>query len=269
MIQLIEQFYLPDKGCLLYNGVPMTEFNVAWLRSQLSLVAQEADMFDISVKENIRFGLANATEEDIEKAAKEANCHDFITSFPDGYDTILGSAASTQVSRGQKQHIALARALLRNPKILLLDKATSALDYDSEQFFQSTIDKITANNNCAIVQIPHKISTVQNSDRIVVLNNGKVEESGTHNQLMALKSHYHRLVGLRKEYTEPLNSLQILDIPSSLTIGRSETEALRQKSNTREARSLAKRDWHYLLIGGIGASLTGRKFASFPTLLWH
>jgi ATP-binding cassette subfamily B (MDR/TAP) protein 1 len=116
VIQLIEQFYLPDKGRLLYNGIPMTELNVAWLRSQMSLVAQEPVMFDIRVKENIRFGLANATEEDIEKAAKEANCHDFITSFPDGYDTILGSAASKQVSRGQKQHIAIARALLRNPK---------------------------------------------------------------------------------------------------------------------------------------------------------
>lgn len=125
------------------------------------------------------------------------------------------------------------------------------------------------------MQIARKLSTVRNSDRIAVLNNGKVGESGTHDELMALKGHYHRLVGLqnidddtdRKDYTEALNSLQSSDRPSSGTIERSEIETLRQKSNAKKARSFAKTDWSYLLIGGIGAALAGRKFACFPTLL--
>jgi len=277
VIQLIEQFYRPDKGHLLYNGVPMTELNVAWLRSQMSLVAQEPDLFDISVRDNIRFGLKDATQEDIEKAAKEANCHDFIMGFPDGYDTIVGSAATSQVSGGQKQRIAIARALLRDPQILLLDEATSALDSESEGVVQMALDKITSNNNRTVVQIAHRLSTVRNSDRIIVLNNGKVRENGTHDELIALKGHYHRLVGLqnldddaaRKAHTDALKAAQpseslvnSLKDPEKFSSGKIEASKKTEieRSNAKKARSLARGDEWYLAIGAFGAVVAGRKF---------
>merc|ERR1712238_152018 len=281
VIQLVEQFYLPDAGQILYNGTPLTEFNVGWLRDQMSLVAQEPVLFNISVRDNIKFGLNNVTQEDIEKAAKEANCHDFITAFPIGYDTIVGSAATSQVSGGQKQRIAIARALLRNPQILLLDEATSALDSESERVVQDALDKITANKNRTVVQIAHRLSTVRNADRIVVLNDGKVRENGTHDELMALKGHYHRLVGLqsldddtdRKAYPDALKTMQLsgsltksFGDSDKLSSGRNEeleTNTQLDKSNAKKARSLAKGDESYFVIGAFGAVLAGRKFVYF------
>jgi len=217
VIQLIEQFYRPDSGTIFYNGVPMTDLNVSWLRNRMSLVAQEPVLFDISIRDNIRFGLEDVTQEDIEKVAKEANCHDFIMEFPDAYDTIVGSAATSQVSGGQKQRIAIARALLRDPELLLLDEATSALDSESERVVQDALDNITSNKHRTIVQIAHRLSTIRNSDRIIVLNNGKVRESGTHDELMALKGHYHRLVHLqsldddtdRNAHTDGMKAAQV------------------------------------------------------------
>ena len=116
IIQLIEQFYRPTHGTIKYHGTELKELNVQWYRSQIGLVSQEPVLFDTSIAENIRFGLPEATQEDIEAAAKEANAHDFISTFPDGYQTEVGSG-STQVSGGQKQRIAIARALLRKPKV--------------------------------------------------------------------------------------------------------------------------------------------------------
>ena len=282
VIELIQQFYRPDKGFLLYNGVPMIDLNVAWLRSQMSLVSQETVLYDTTIKENIRFGLATATEIDIERAAKEANCHDFITSFPDGYDTIVGSTTNTQVSGGQKQRIAIARALLRNPKILLLDEATSSLDSESESIVQAVLDEITRNSNRTVVQIAHRLSTIRHSDRIVVLNNGKVRESGTHEELMALKGQYHRLVGLQKldndtereAYAKTVKIDTILnsfrkskkntDNFTSGIVGRLET--VMDNSNAKKARTFAKGNKSYFLLGGIGALFAGRKFISFRVL---
>mmetsp|Transcript_14364 Transcript_14364/g.33440 ORF Transcript_14364/g.33440 Transcript_14364/m.33440 type:complete len:889 (+) Transcript_14364:1409-4075(+) len=278
IVQLIQQFYRPDKGRLLYNGIPMTDLNVAWLRSQMSLVSQEPVLFNISIKENIRFGLSTATEKDIKKAAKKANCHDFITSFPDGYDTVVGSTTNSQISGGQKQRIAIARALLRNPKILLLDEATSSLDSESERIVQSTLDKITSNKNHTVVQIAHRLSTIRNSDRIVVLNDGNVRESGTHEELMSLKGHYHRIVGLqnldddteREAYAKNLkphtlssaimSSKKNTDNSMSESAGRLEIETDKSKSNAKKARSLAKGDELYFVIGGFGAFVAGLVF---------
>jgi ATP-binding cassette subfamily B (MDR/TAP) protein 1 len=278
VIQLIQQFYRPEKGCLLYKGIPMIDLNVAWLRSQMSLVSQEPVLYDISVKENIRFGLATATEKDIERVAKKANCHDFITSFPDGYDTVVGSTTNAQISGGQKQRIAIARALLRNPKILLLDEATSSLDSESERIVQSALDKITTNSNRTVVQIAHRLSTIRNSDRIVVLNKGKVRESGTHEELMALKGHYHQIVGLqnldddteREAYAKRLkadtlssslmNSEKNIDNSTSGAVERFETIMDKSESNAKKARRLAKGDGFYFLIGGIGALVAGLIF---------
>lgn len=283
MIQLIEQFYRPDKGQVHYEGTPMTELNVSWVRSQMSLVAQEPVLYDISVRDNIRFGMEDATQADIERVAQEANCHDFVMAFPDGYDTIVGSSATSQVSGGQKQRIAIARALLRNPKLLLLDEATSALDSESEQVVQAALDNITSNKNRTVVQIAHRLSTIRNSDRIIVLNNGKVRENGSHDELMALKGHYYRLVKLqsldddddRKVHAKPLTAAELTDslvvkstkdaskkISSEEASTEEEKNPEIEKSNMKKARSLAKGDEFFFFIGGIGAILAGRKFAS-------
>ena len=278
VIQLIEQFYIPDEGYLLYDNIPVTHLNVGWLRNQMSLVAQEPVLFDVSIKENIRFGLPTATQEDIEKVAKEANCHNFIMSFSAGYDTIVGSGASLQISGGQKQRIAIARALLRDPKILLLDEATSALDSTSERIVQAALDKITASKKRTVVQIAHRLSTVRNSDRIAVLNNGKVRETGTHDELMALKGHYHRLVQLqdlgddtnRKAHAEALKATKNAESKANQSEDLEEIvaddieiyEVSVAKSNRRKAQSLASGDEMYLVIGGIGAVFAGRKSPS-------
>ena len=124
VIQLIENYYRPARGAIYYQGVDMKELNVKWLRNEIGLVSQEPLLFDNSIGENIKFGMPKATQAEIEEAAKEANAHDFIMSFPDGYTTQVGSG-SNQVSGGQKQRIAIARALIRKPKLLLLDEATS------------------------------------------------------------------------------------------------------------------------------------------------
>mmetsp|Transcript_4918 Transcript_4918/g.14223 ORF Transcript_4918/g.14223 Transcript_4918/m.14223 type:complete len:1045 (+) Transcript_4918:504-3638(+) len=278
VIQLIEQFYRPDSGTIFYNGVPMTDLNVSWLRNRMSLVAQEPVLFDISIRDNIRFGLEDVTQEDIEKVAKEANCHDFIMEFPDAYDTIVGSAATSQVSGGQKQRIAIARALLRDPELLLLDEATSALDSESERVVQDALDKITSNKHRTIVQIAHRLSTIRNSDRIIVLNNGKVRESGTHDELMALKGHYHRLVCLqsldddtdRNAHTDGMKAAQVSEslvesLSDPVNAGSTDVVHLAKnselaKSNAKKAKGLAKGDEFYLLIGAIGALLAGLIF---------
>eukprot|EP00536_Pseudo-nitzschia_multiseries_P017972 jgi/Psemu1/227243/e_gw1.1993.2.1 len=278
VIQLIEQFYRPDGGQILYNGVRMTDINVAWLRNQMALVAQEPVLFDISVRDNIRFGLEYVTQDEIVKVAKEANCHDFIMGFPDGYDTIVGSAATSQVSGGQKQRIAIARALLRDPELLLLDEATSALDSESERVVQDALDKITSNKKRTIVQIAHRLSTIRNSDRIIVLNNGKVGETGTHDELMALKGHYHRLVGLqslddntvRKAHTDVLKTAQISEslvrsFDNSDNVDSGNVDELvqdlqRQKFYAKKAKALAKGDECFFLLGAIGAVFAGLIF---------
>jgi ATP-binding cassette subfamily B (MDR/TAP) protein 1 len=128
VIQLLERFYDPDSGTVEFEGTNIKELNVKWYRDNLALVSQEPSLFNTTIAENIKFGYPEATQEDIVDAALQANAHDFITSFPEGYDTLVGERG-TQVSGGQKQRIAIARAVLRKPKILLLDEATSGMPY--------------------------------------------------------------------------------------------------------------------------------------------
>lgn len=155
----------------------MKELNTKWLRDQFSLVSQEPVLFDMSISENIGFGRYSTTQEDIERAAKAANAHSFIVSFPDKYSTAVG-AGSTQISGGQKRRIAIARALIRQPKVLLLDEATSALDSECETVVQAALDRIMANKSQTIVVIAHRLSTVRGADRIAVIDRGIVREIG-------------------------------------------------------------------------------------------
>ena len=141
VIQLLQRFYDPNAGQILIDGRDMRDYNLKWLREQIGIVSQEPNLFATTIAENIRYGREGVTREEIEAAAKAANAHDFITSLPDKYETLVGSRG-TQMSGGQKQRIAIARALVRDPKILLLDEATSALDNESEAIVQAALDTV-------------------------------------------------------------------------------------------------------------------------------
>merc|ERR1739838_918332 len=193
IISLIERFYDYSSGSIVMDGEhPINDYDLPYLRSSIGLVSQMPLLFDASVRDNIRGGLMTATKEDIEAAAKSANAHDFIMKLDKGYDTLVGELGG-KLSGGQRQRIAIARALLPKPSILLLDEATSALDSKSEKEVQTAIDKITASGQQTTITIAHRLSTIQNSDNILVLVDGKVKESGNHQQLMVeQEKEFHR-----------------------------------------------------------------------------
>ncbi|XP_056226977.1 bile salt export pump-like [Seriola aureovittata] len=192
-VQLLERFYDPDHGRVLIDGHDSTRVNVPFLRSKIGIVSQEPVLFDCSIAENIKYG-DNSREismNEVIAAAKQAQLHSFVMSLPEKYDTNVGAQGS-QLSRGQKQRIAIARAIIRDPKILLLDEATSALDTESEKTVQEALDRAREGRTCIV--IAHRLSTIQNSDIIAVMSRGFVVEKGTHDQLMALKGAYYKLV---------------------------------------------------------------------------
>ncbi|KAK2639497.1 hypothetical protein Ddye_027292 [Dipteronia dyeriana] len=184
-ISLLQRFYDPVEGDVLLE----------WLRSQMGLVSQEPVLFATSIKENILFGQEGGSIEDVISAVKAANAHDFITKLPEGYETQVGQFGF-QISDGQKQRIAIARALIRDPKILLLDEATSALDAQSERVIQEAIDKATVGRTTII--IAHHLSTIRIANLITVFNAGKVIESGSHNELIQMNGEYYQSVQLQK-----------------------------------------------------------------------
>lgn len=192
-VQLLERFYDPNHGKVLIDGHDTTRVNVSFLRSKIGVVSQEPILFDCSIAENIKYGdnLREISMNDVISAAKKAQLHDFVMALPEKYDTNVGSQGS-QLSRGQKQRIAIARAIIRDPKILLLDEATSALDTESEKTVQEALDKARQGRTCIV--IAHRLSTIQNSDIIAVMSRGIVIEKGAHDQLMALKGAYYKLV---------------------------------------------------------------------------
>uniref|UniRef100_A0A8C6RFC6 Multidrug resistance protein 1 n=1 Tax=Nannospalax galili TaxID=1026970 RepID=A0A8C6RFC6_NANGA len=196
VIQLLERFYNPLSGTVFLDGKEIKKLNVQWLRAQLGIVSQEPILFDCSIGENIAYGDNSrvVSQDEIERAAKEANIHQFIESLPDKYNTRVGDKG-TQLSGGQKQRIAIARALVRQPHILLLDEATSALDTESEKVVQEALDKAREGRTCIV--IAHRLSTIQNADLIVVIQNGKVKEQGTHQQLLAQKGVYFSMVSVQ------------------------------------------------------------------------
>ncbi|XP_048164919.1 bile salt export pump isoform X3 [Corvus hawaiiensis] len=192
-VQLLERFYDPEKGSVFIDGHDSKNINVQFLRSKIGIVSQEPVLFDCSIADNIKYG-SNTKEVTMEKvieAAQKAQLHDFVMSLPNKYETNVGAQGS-QLSRGQKQRIAIARAIIRDPKILLLDEATSALDTESEKTVQAALDKAREGRTCIV--IAHRLSTIQNADIIAVMSQGLVIERGTHDELMAMEGAYWKLV---------------------------------------------------------------------------
>ena len=193
-VQLIERFYDPANGSVLLDGVDIKTLRLSWLRQQIGLVSQEPVLFSGSIMENIAYGKEGASKEEIEAAAKMANAHDFVSSFPDGYNTQVGEKG-IQLSGGQKQRIAIARAIVRDPKILILDEATSALDNTSEKIVQEALDNLLKLKKRTTIVIAHRLTTIRNADKIVVLNDGVVVEEGNHNSLLnSSLGHYRDLI---------------------------------------------------------------------------
>jgi ATP-binding cassette, subfamily B, putative efflux pump len=190
LVSLIPRFYDVTSGRILLDGIDIRDFKVRSLRDKIGMVFQDSILFSDSVKENILLGKPNATDEEVIAAAKAANAHEFIMNLPNGYDTKVGERG-VKLSGGQKQRIAIARVFLKNPPLLILDEATSALDLESEHLIQETLERLAKNRTTLIVA--HRLSTITHADRIVLIENGKIVESGTHEELMNKKGSYYKL----------------------------------------------------------------------------
>lgn len=194
---LLLHFYEPDKGTIYFDERPAGSFPLSQLRMQMALVPQEVILFGGSIKENIAYGKPGANDEEITAAAIKANAHEFITGFPEQYDTIVGERG-IKLSGGQRQRIAIARAILKDPAILILDEATSSLDSGSEQLVQDALENLMKGRTSFI--IAHRLSTIRNADKIVVIDKGVVSESGTHVELMSRDGLYRKLNEMQFEF---------------------------------------------------------------------
>ena len=194
LVSLIPRFYDVSDGAILIDGRDIREITVASLVSQIALVDQETTLFNESIANNIRFGKPGATMEEVEEAARAAFAHDFIQQLPEGYDTNIGDRG-LRLSGGQRQRLCIARAILKNAPILILDEATSALDTESEQMVQKALDNLMVNRTTFV--IAHRLSTVLHADSIIVLEQGRIVESGSHDDLLKNSSLYSRLHSLQ------------------------------------------------------------------------
>jgi ATP-binding cassette, subfamily B, bacterial len=191
---LIPRFYEANAGQILIDGKNIRDFRLCSLRRNIGVVQQDVYLFSGTVLENIRYGKLGASKQEIIAAAKKANAHDFIMALPNGYDTDIGQRG-VKLSGGQKQRLSIARVFLKDPPIIIFDEATSALDNESERAVQDSLEKLTDNRTMLV--IAHRLSTVRNAQRIVVLTDNGIDEQGTHEELIALDGAYANLYNVQ------------------------------------------------------------------------
>src|SRR5207237_9184962 len=189
---LAARLYEPQRGCVSIDGVDIRDATLASLASAVGLVSQETYLFHASIRENLRFACPQASDEEIEQAARAAQIHELISSLPEGYDTPVGERGY-RFSGGEKQRIAIARTVLRNPPVLILDEATSALDNETERAVQLALDELARGRTT--IAIAHRFSTIRDADQILVLDTGQIVERGTHVELVELGGRYRALLG--------------------------------------------------------------------------
>jgi ABC-type multidrug transport system fused ATPase/permease subunit len=194
MMDLLPRFYDVTEGKLLIDGIDVRDLKIMDLRGLIGIVSQESILFNVSVLENIAFGEVNPNLERAIEAAKIANAHNFIIELENEYDTIIGERGN-KLSGGQKQRLSIARAIYKDPKILILDEATSALDTESEKLVQEALEKVMINRTSFV--IAHRLSTVRNADEIIVISKGKIVEKGNHLDLMQLQGFYYKYCTLQ------------------------------------------------------------------------
>jgi len=188
---LVARFHDPTRGRILLNGVDIRELRLRTYRDLLAIVQQDVFLFDGSVRDNIAYGRHDATDADVEDAARRANAHEFIEHLPERYETFIGERG-VKLSGGQQQRLAIARAILASPQILILDEATSNLDTESEQLIQASMAELLKGRTTFV--IAHRLSTIQRADLILLMDDGRILERGTHGELMARRGVYHGMV---------------------------------------------------------------------------
>lgn len=232
LADLVARFYDPTAGRITIDGTDLRQFQIQSLRARLGIVSQDTVLFHDTVRNNIAYGLGDIAQADVEAAARAANAHEFIAQLPDGYETVLGERA-TRLSGGQRQRIAIARAILRDPPILIFDEATSALDSESERLVQDAMDQLLRGRTVFV--IAHRLSTVRHADRILVMQNGRIVQSGGHDELLAQGGLYRHLYRLQfaatdeaalRAVTEPLQSARPTPAGGAPVSAASETESV-------------------------------------------